>query len=75
MSKKKAPPKKAPRKQALSPLDLNQRYTIDEASAYLRVSRAHLYKHIAAGKLPTIEDGSRRFVPGHVIAERSRVAA
>jgi excisionase family DNA binding protein len=59
----------------LPPLDLNQRYSIGEACAYLRISRAQLYKRITDGSLPTIEDGRRRFVPGHVIAARSRVAA
>lgn len=59
----------------LPPLDLNQRYTIDEACAYLRISRAYLYQQIKNGSLPTVEDGSRRFVHGQVIAERSRAAA
>ena len=58
----------------LPALDLNQRYTIEEACAYLRISRAQLYKKISEGSLSTIEDGRRRFVPGQVIAERSRLA-
>ena len=59
----------------LPPLDLNQRYTIDEACAYLRISRAYLYKQIKNGSLPAIKDGSRRFVHGQAIAARSRAAA
>ena len=60
---------------SLPPLDLNQRYTIDEACAYLRISRAYLYQQINNGTLPTVVDGNRRFVHGQAIADRSRVAA
>jgi hypothetical protein len=56
---------------ALPPLDINQRYTIPEACLYLRESRAKIYKDIAAGNLEVIKDGSRTYVPGRVIAERS----
>ncbi len=56
----------------LPPLDLNQRYTINETNAYLRQSRAKTYKDIANGKLPIIKDGARTYVSGRVIAERSR---
>lgn len=59
----------------LAPLDASQRYTIAETCAYLRVSRAYIYKLINAHELPTIEDGRRRYIPGSVIAERSRIAA
>ena len=55
----------------LPPLDPAQRYSIDEANAYLRQSRAKTYKDIAAGKLRTILDGKRRYVPGTEIAARS----
>lgn len=57
---------------ALPALDLNQRYTIPEASAYLRVSRAYLYRLIRAGALQTISDGRRTYIAGTAIAERSR---
>ena len=56
----------------LPPLDLVQRYTINEAADYLRISRAHLYEHIGAGEIGTIKDGTRRFVPGTEIARVSR---
>lgn len=59
----------------LPPLDLNQRYTIPEAAQYLRISRAYLYQLIQAGEVQTVKDGRRIYVPGSVIAERSRVAA
>lgn len=55
----------------LPALDANQRYTIDEASAYLRQSRAKTYQDISSGALHSITDGRRRYVPGWAIAERS----
>ena len=57
---------------ALPPLDPQQRYTIPEASAYLRQSRSKTYLDIGAGTLTTIKDGKRTYIPGTVIAERSR---
>jgi hypothetical protein len=59
--------------QSLPPLDLNQRYTINEASAYLRQCRAKTYKDIKTGDLPVIKDARRTYVPGTAIAERSRL--
>ena len=56
----------------LPPLDLNQRYTINETNAYLRQCRAKTYKDIKAGKLTVIKDGKRTYVSGRVIAARSR---
>lgn len=53
------------------PLDINQRYTIDETTAYLRQSRAKTYIDIRDGKLPIIKDGKRTYVAGRVIAARS----
>lgn len=55
----------------LPPLDLNQRYTIPEATAYLRQSRAKTYTDIKDGKLPILKDGKRTYVAGRVIAARS----
>lgn len=57
----------------LSPLDPQQRYSIPEASAYLRQSRSKTWVDIRAGTLMTIKDGKRTYIPGTVIAERSRV--
>jgi excisionase family DNA binding protein len=57
----------------LPPLDINQRYSVNEACDYLRISRAHLYKQINTGALPTIPDGKRTFIPGAAIAARSRI--
>lgn len=52
----------------LPPLDPIQRYTVDEACAYLRSSRAHLYKKISGGEIESLTDGNRRYVPGWAIA-------
>ncbi len=57
---------------ALAPLDPQQRYSIPEASAYLRQSRSKTYMDISAGTLVIIKDGKRTYIPGTVIAERSR---
>lgn len=62
----------------LSPLDPHQRYSIEEAIAYLRSSRKTLFDDIKQGRLATIKEGKRRFVPGSEIVRRSqapRVAA
>ena len=56
----------------LPPLDLLQRYTINEACRYLRKCRASLYVDIKKARLPVIKEGSRTYVPGAAIAERSR---
>jgi excisionase family DNA binding protein len=56
----------------LPSLDEHQRYSIDEARSYLRVSRAKLYLKIQAGEIATIKDGRRTFVPGSEIARLSR---
>ncbi len=55
----------------LPPLDERQRYTVEEAIRYLRSSRLTIYKDIAAGRLATIKEGKRRYVPGSEIARRS----
>lgn len=59
----------------LPPLDLAQRYSIDEAIAYLRSSRKTVFDDIREGRLASIKEGKRRFVPGTEIARRSRLAA
>jgi excisionase family DNA binding protein len=55
----------------LAPLDPRQRYSIDEACGYLRISRDYLYNLIREGAIRTIRDGRRQFVPGIEIAQRS----
>lgn len=58
----------------LQPLDPRQRYSINEALAYLRTSRQSFYELVAAGRLSTIVEGRRRYVPGAEIARLSQVA-
>jgi hypothetical protein len=60
---------------ALPPLDERQRYSIDEAIAYLRSSRRTLFADIREGRLATIKEGKRRFVPGSEIVRRSRLVS
>lgn len=55
----------------LPALDLNQRYAVEEAAAYLRQSRAKTFNDIRDGKLASITDGRRRYVPGWAIARCS----
>lgn len=59
----------------LPPLDPLQRYSIDEAVRYLRVSKPTLYADIHARKITTIKDGKRRYVPGSEIVRRSALPA
>lgn len=55
----------------LPPLDPAQRYTIEEAIAYLRSSRFSVYRDVKAGKLPIIKEGRRSYIPGSAIIARS----
>lgn len=59
----------------LAPLDPAQRYSVDEAIAYLRSSRRTLFDDIREGRITTIKEGKRRFIPGSEIARRSRAPA
>ena len=56
----------------LPPLDVRQRYSIEETNAYLRQSRAKTYADIKDGKLEIIKDGKRTYLSGRVIAARSQ---
>lgn len=49
---------------SLPSLDLNQRYTIKEAAAYLRISRALLYKRLHSGHIAFLKDGRRTYIHG-----------
>jgi hypothetical protein len=60
---------------ALPPLDPMQRYSIDETIAYLRSSRKSVFEDIREGRLASIKEGKRRFIPGSEIARRSQVPA
>lgn len=61
-------------KPQLPPLDLLQRYSIDEAAAYLRIGRSTLFEQIGKGSIQTLKEGGRTFVPGAEIARLSSPA-
>jgi hypothetical protein len=65
--------KKAAGEQTLPPVDVAQRYTIKEATVYLRISHASIYKEINARRLRVVKQGKRTFVPGSEIARLSRL--
>lgn len=60
---------------ALPPLDSNRRYPIPIASLYLSQSKAKTYQDMKAGRLKTIKDGKRNYVPGSEIIRRSTLPA
>ncbi len=55
--------------------DERLRYSIPEASALLRQSRAKTYLDIRAGLIRVIRDGARTYVPGSEILKRSAIPA
>jgi prophage regulatory protein len=65
--------KKSIEKQAPPPVDVAQRYTIKEATFYLRISHASIYKEINARRIRVLKHGKRTFVPGSEIARLSRL--
>lgn len=69
------PKRKTTVRAQLPALDPQQRFSIPEASAYLRQSRSKTYVDIAAGTLRVIKDGARVYVPGTEILRRSAVAS
>jgi hypothetical protein len=58
---------------SLPPLDQAQRYSIEEAIAYLRSSRKTVFDDVREGRLASIKEGKRRFIPGSEIVHRSRL--
>src|SRR6266704_2035797 len=56
--------KKSADKRALAPVDVSQRCTIKEATSYLRISHASIYKEINARRLRVLKHGKRTFIPG-----------
>ena len=67
-------PTPAPAPQPLGPVDPLRRYTVEDALKYLGYSRFSLYADIREGRIQTIKDRNRRFVPGSEIVRRSSVA-
>jgi hypothetical protein len=53
-------------------IDPNQRYTLRETHAALGQSHSKTFADIKAGRLKTILDGRRRYVPGSEIIRRSK---
>lgn len=56
---------------SLPPLDERQRFSVNEAIAYLRTSRASFYKLTHTGQLRLIKHGRRSYVSGADIARLS----
>jgi excisionase family DNA binding protein len=52
-----------------------ERYTIDEACAYLRCSPAKIFPQIADGTIRVIREGRRTYVPGSEIVRLSTLSA
>jgi hypothetical protein len=65
--------KKSGERQALAPVDIAQRYATAEATSYLRISHASIYKEINARRIRVLKHGKRTFVPGSEIARLSRL--
>jgi len=61
----------APAPQPLGPIDPNRRYPVEDALKLLGYSRFTLYLDIKEGRIQTIKDRRRRFVPGSEIIRRS----
>ncbi|HWJ36390.1 MAG TPA: helix-turn-helix domain-containing protein [Steroidobacteraceae bacterium] len=73
MSKSKEKP---PRVTPPLTVDPNQRYNVDEAAAILRVSRAYLYKLMAAKPpLQSLTMGRRRYFSGAELIRRASVSS
>ncbi len=58
-------------KSSLPPLDVFQRYTITQTSWYLKQCESKTFADIKAGRIKTIKDGRRTYIPGSEIAARS----
>jgi hypothetical protein len=54
-----------------SVIDPNQRYSLPESAATLRLSMPTLYKRMAAGQIEVIRDGARTYVHGTELIRQS----
>jgi excisionase family DNA binding protein len=70
---KQKPKERAPQSERrdLEPLDLNRRYTIEEACERLNISGPTFYKLVKSGELETYKEGRRRYATGRGIAALS----
>jgi hypothetical protein len=59
----------------LGQLDPLRRYDVETALRYLGISRFTLYADIREGRIQTIKDRNRRFVPGSEICRLSSLPA
>lgn len=66
-----AQPKPAPKLDPPLIVDLNQRYTIEESLACLRISRGRLYAKVKDGEITLIKDGRRSYLAGRELARLS----
>jgi Helix-turn-helix domain len=71
-SKKRVPLPITPASIAFDP---RQRFSINEAAALLRQSRAQIYIDMAAERLRSIKHGKRRYIPGSEILRLSAAPA
>lgn len=71
MSKPKKRSKSAAQVPPLPALDARQRYTVEEASALLRQSRAKTFADIRFGLIRPLKDGTRTYITGEQIIARS----
>ncbi len=56
---------------SLPPVDINRRYDVFTACAYLGISRVRLYSKLKAGEIRPLKDGGRTFIPGSEIIRLS----
>jgi hypothetical protein len=68
--------KSAVRRDALNlpPVDVNRRYDVPTACAYLGISRVRLYSKLKAGEIRPLKDGGRTFITGSEIVRLSTFA-
>ena len=59
----------------LPQLDQQQRYSPEEAAAYLRKSRHKVFEDIRECRIRSIKEGKRRYIPGTEIARLSALPA
>lgn len=55
----------------LPPVDINRRYDVCTACAYLGISRVRLYSKLKAGEIRPLKDGGRTFITGSEIVRLS----
>lgn len=59
----------------LPALDPLRRYPVEQAMAYLGISRKRFYDNIKAGRIKIVKDGRRTFVPASEVIRCSQAPA